>query len=81
MDHPSFFHSFCSTRGDGGFLPDSAPSSLSGSAGTVSVLPGESGVSLNGGTLQNNKPALSSTADIRKNLPYTNDSKPRSGAK
>jgi hypothetical protein len=81
IDHPSFFHSFCPTRDGGGFLPADEPSSLSGSAGTVSALPGEPGVSLNGGTPRNNKPALSSTVDIRKNLPYTNDNKPRSGAK
>jgi len=81
MDHPSFFHSFCSIRADGGSLPNSVPSSLSGSAGTVSVLHGEPGVSLNGGTPPNNRPGLSSTVDIRKNVPCTNDNKPRSGAK
>ena len=77
MDHPSFLHSVGSTRDDAGSLPDSAPSSLSGSAGTVSVLPGEPGVSLNGGTLLNNKPGLSSTVDIHRNSSHTNGNKPR----
>jgi len=77
MDHPSFFHSFCSTRDAGGFLPDDGPSFLSGSVGTVSVLPGELGLSLNGDTPQNNKPDLSSTADIHRNSPRTNGSKLR----
>jgi hypothetical protein len=77
MDHPSFFLSFCSTHGDGGFLPDGAPSSLSGSAGTVSALPGEPDVSLSGGTPQNNRPAFSSTADIHRNSSHTNGNKPQ----
>jgi len=64
MDHPSFFHSFCSTHGGDGFLPVGEPSSLSRSAGNVSVLHGEPGVFLNGGTPQNNKLVPSSTVDI-----------------
>jgi hypothetical protein len=76
-DHPSFFLSFCSTHGDGGFLPDGAPSSLSGSAGTVSALPGEPDVSLSGGTPQNNKLVPSSTADIHRNSSHTNGNKPQ----
>ena len=81
IDHPSFFHSFCSTRDDGGFLPDSEPSFLSGSAGTASVLPGELGVSLNDGTPQNNKLVPSSIVDIRRNSSHTNGNKLRSGVK
>jgi hypothetical protein len=81
MDHPSFFHSFYSTRDDAGFLPDGAPSSLSGSAGTVSVLPGDPGVSLNGGTPQNNKLVPSSTVGTRRNSSHTNGNKLRSGVK
>jgi len=81
MDHPSFFHSFCSTRDDGGFLPDSEPSSLSGSAGTVFALPGELDLFLNGGTLPNNKPGLSSTVDTRRNSSRTNGNKLRSAVK
>ena len=77
MDHPSFFHSFCSTRDAGGSLPDSEPSSLSGSAGTVSALPGELCTSLNGDTAQNNKPGLSSTVGIHRNSSHTNGNKPR----
>jgi len=77
IDQPSFFHSSCSTRGGDGFLPGSVPSSLSGSAGTVSALPGELDLSLNDDTPQNNKPALSSIADIRRNSPYTTGNKPQ----
>jgi hypothetical protein len=80
-DHPSFFHSLCSTRADGGFLPDGEPSSLSGSAGTVSALPGELDLFLNDGTPQNNKPGLSSIVDIRRNSPYTSRNKPQPEAK
>jgi len=79
MDHPSFFLSSCSTHGDGGSLPDGAPSSLSDSAGTVSALPGEPDVSLSGGTPQN--PACggipSSTPDIHRNSSRTNGNKPQ----
>jgi hypothetical protein len=81
MDHPSFFHSFCSTRADDGFRPADVPSSLSGSAGIASALPGEPGVSLNGDTPPNNKPALSSTADTRRNSSRTHGNKLRSGVK
>jgi len=77
MDHPSFLHSFYSTRDDGGFLPADEPSSLPWFADNVFAPPGEPGVSLNGGTPRNNRPALSSIVDIRKNLPYTNGNKPR----
>jgi hypothetical protein len=77
MDHPSFFHSFCSTRDAGGSLPESEPSFLLGFVGTASVLPGEPGVSLNGGTLQNNKPGLSSIVGIHRNASHTNGNKPR----
>jgi hypothetical protein len=77
MDHPSFFHSFCSTRGDGGFLPGGEPSSLSGSAGTVSALPGELDLFLNDGTPRNNKLVPSSIADTRRNSPYTSRNKPQ----
>jgi hypothetical protein len=81
MDHPSFFHSFCSTRDAGGSLPDSEPSSLSGSAGTVSALPGELDLSLSDGTARNNKPGLSNTVDTRRNSSHTNGNKLRSGVK
>jgi len=81
MDHPSFFHSFCSTRDDGGSPLADELSSLSGSPGTVSPLPGESGVSLNDDTPQNNKPALSSTADIHGNPPHTSGNTPQPKAK
>ena len=76
MDHPSFFHSVCSTRGAGGFLPDGEPSSLSRSVGNASVLPGELGSFPNDGTPRNNKPAPSSIADIRRNSPYTSGNTP-----
>ena len=81
MDHPSFFHSVGSTRADDGFRPAGEPSSLSGSAGTASVLPGEPGVSLNDGTPQNNKLVPSSTVDTRRNSSHTNGNKLRSGVK
>jgi hypothetical protein len=81
MDHPSFFHSLCSIRADGGFLPDGEPSSLSGSAGTVSALPGELDLFLNDGTPQNNKLVPSSIADRRRNSPYTSGNKPQPEAK
>jgi len=77
MDHPSFFHSFCSTRDDGGSLPDSEPSSLSGSSGIASALPGEPAVSLNGDTPQSNKLVPSSTVGIHRNSSHTNGNKPR----
>jgi len=76
MDQPSFFHASHSTRGGDGFLLGGVPSSLSGSAGTVSALPGELDLSLNDDTPQNNKPALSSIADIRRTSPYTSGNKP-----
>jgi len=66
IDHPSFFHSFCSTRDGAGFLPDGAPSSLSGSAGTVSALPGELDLFLNGGIPLYNKLVPSSTVGRRR---------------
>jgi hypothetical protein len=81
MDHPSFFHSLCSTRDDGGFLPAGEPSSLAGSAGTVSALPGELDLSLNDGTPRNNKLGPSSIVDIRRNSPYTSGNKPQPEAK
>jgi hypothetical protein len=77
MDHPSFFHSFCSTRDAGGSLPDSEPSSLSGSAGNVSALPGELDLSLSDGTARNNKLGPSSTVGIHRNSSHTNGNKPR----
>ena len=77
MDHPSFFHSFCSTRADDGFLPDGEPSSLSGSAGTFSALSGGLVLSLNDGTPPNNRPGLSSIADRHRTSPYTNGNKPQ----
>jgi hypothetical protein len=77
IDHPSFFHSLCSTHADVGFPPDSEPFSLSGSAGNAFVLLGEPGVFLNNDTPQNNKPVPSSIADIRKNSPYTSDTEPQ----
>jgi hypothetical protein len=81
MDHPSFFHSLCSTRDDGGSLPDGEPSSLSKSLGNASVLPGELDAFLNGDMPPNNRPGLSSTADKHRISPYTNDSTPRSKTK
>jgi len=81
MDHPSFFHSFCSTRGDGGSPLADGLSSLSGSVGTVFALSGELVLFSNDGTPQNNKPALSSIVDIRRNSPYTSDNRPQPGAK
>jgi len=81
IDHPSFFHSVYSTRDDGGSLPDSVPSSLSRSAGTVSVLPGEPGVSPNDGTPQNNKLVPSSTVGIHRNSSHTKGNELRSGVK
>jgi len=73
MDHPSFLLWLDLKRGDGGSLPGNGPFSLSESAGTVSALPGENGLFLNGGTSPNNTSGLSSTAGIRRNSPYTND--------
>jgi hypothetical protein len=81
MDHPSFFHSFCSTRDAGGSPLADGPSSLSGSAGNAFVLPDEVAPFLNDGTPQNNKPGLSSTVDIQRNLSHTNGNKLRSGVK
>ena len=81
MDHPSFFHSVCSTRDDGGFLPVDEPSSLSGSAGTAFALPGELGVSLNGGTPRNNKLVLSSTVGRRRIAFRNSDNKPHAKTK
>jgi len=81
MDQPSFFHPSCPNRADDGSPLADGPSFLLRFADNVFALPGEPGVSLNGGTPQNNKPALSSTVDIRKNLPYTSGNKPLSGAK
>jgi len=77
MDHPSFFHSLCSSRGDGGSPPAGEPSSLSRFAGNVVGLPGELGVFLNAGTPQNNKPALSSIADIHRNSPRNSGNTPQ----
>jgi hypothetical protein len=76
IDHPSFFHSVCSTRGAGGFLPDGEPSSLSRSVGNASVLPGELGAFLKDGTPRNNRPALSSIADISRTPFRTTGSTP-----
>jgi len=76
MDHPSFFHSSCSTRAGAGFPPDNEPSSLSGSAGTVSALLGELVLFLNDGTPQNNKPVPSSIDDIRRNSHRTSGNSP-----
>jgi len=73
MDHPSFFHCLDLTRGDDGSLNGDEPFSLSESVGTVFALPGESGVFLNGGTPLNNRSGPSSTADMCRNLPHTND--------
>jgi len=81
MDHPSFFHSFCSTRGgDGSPLADE-PSFLFGFVDNVFALPGEPGVSPNGGTPQSNKPVPSSMVDICRNSPHTNGNKLQPGAK
>jgi hypothetical protein len=76
MDHPSFFHSVCSPRDDGGFLPDGEPSCLSEFAGNAFVLPGGLVFSLNGGIPRNNTIVPSSIADIRKNPPYTSGNTP-----
>jgi len=81
IDQPSFLHSPCPNRGDGGFLPADEPSSPPGFADNVFALPGESGVSLNDGTPQNNRPALSSIVDICRISPYTSGSKPQPEAK
>ena len=81
MDHPSFFHSLCSIRADGGSLPNSVPSFLLGSVGTASALPGEPGLSLNDGIARNNRPGPSSTVGIHRNSSHTNGNKPRSGVK
>jgi hypothetical protein len=81
IDHPSFFHSVCSTRDDGGFLPVDEPSSLSGSVGTAFALPGELGVSLNGGTPRNNKLVLSSTVGRRRIAFRNSDNKPHAKTK
>jgi hypothetical protein len=73
MGHPYFFHCLDLTGGDDDSLHGNGLSSLSESVGTVFALPGESGVFLSGGTLLNNRSGPSSTADIGKNLPHTND--------
>ena len=76
MDHPSFFHSFCSTRGgDGSPLADE-PSFLFGFVDNVFALPGEPGVSLNDCTPRNNRLALSSIADISRTPFRTTGSTP-----
>ncbi|RPJ11375.1 MAG: hypothetical protein EHM36_01545 [Deltaproteobacteria bacterium] len=72
IDHPSFFHSVCSTRGGGGSPLAGGPSSLLGSAGNVFAILCELGPFLNDGTPRNNRLALSSIADIRRNSPHTN---------
>jgi hypothetical protein len=73
MDQPYFFHCFHLSRGDDGSLHGNGLSSLAESVGTVFALPGGSGVFLSVGTPLNNKSGPSSTADIGKNLPHTND--------
>jgi len=80
-DHPSFFHSVDSIRGDGGSPLAGEPSSLSGSAGNVFAPPGELGASLNYDTPPRNKPAPASTADTRRTLPHTRGNKPPPKAK
>jgi hypothetical protein len=73
------YHQFI--RADGGSPLAGELSSLSRSAGNVFALPGELDLFLNDDTPQNNKPALSGIADLRRNSPYTSDSKPRPKAK
>ena len=77
IDHPSFFHSLCSNRGDGGSPLAGEPSSLLGFAGNVVELPGELGVFLNAGIPRSNRPALSSIADRHRNSSHTNGKTPR----
>jgi hypothetical protein len=79
--HPCFFHCADLTRGDGGSLPDDGPSFPSGCAGNVSALPGEPGVSLNGGIHPNSRPGLSSTAGIRRRPRHRSGNEPRPEAK
>jgi hypothetical protein len=79
--HPCFFHCGDLIRGDGGSPHNGGPSSPSGSAGTVSALPGEPGVSPNGGICPNNRPGLSSTAGIRRNSRRRSGNEPRPEAK
>jgi hypothetical protein len=81
MNHPSFFHSFCSTRGGGGSPLAGEPSSLSAFAGNVFALPGELGLFLNDDTPQNNRPALSNIADIHRTFCHTSGNTPQPKAK
>jgi len=73
MDHPYFFHCLDLTGGDDDSLHGNGLSYLSESVGTVFALPGDSGVFLSFGTPLNNRSGPSSTADICRNLPHTND--------
>jgi len=71
IDHPSFFHSFCSTRGGGGSPLAGELSSLSAFAGNVFALACELGPFLNAGTPHHNKLAPSSIADIHRTFCHT----------
>jgi hypothetical protein len=73
MGHPYFFHCLDLTGGDDDSLHGNGLSYLSESVGTVFALPGESDIFLSVGTLLNNRSGPSSTADICRNLPHTND--------
>jgi hypothetical protein len=77
MDQPSFFHSFDLIRADGGSPLAGEPSSLSGSAGNVFVLPGDLYGFLKYRTPHNSRPAPSSIADTRRTLNHTTDNKPQ----
>jgi len=80
-DHPSFFHSSCSTRDGGGSPLGGEPSSLSESAGNASAPPGELSAFLIYGIPHNNKPAPSNIADIHRTFCHTNDNPPQLKAK
>ncbi|RPJ11819.1 MAG: hypothetical protein EHM36_00730 [Deltaproteobacteria bacterium] len=73
IDHPSFFHSLCSTRDDGGSPPAGEPSFLSEFVGNVFALLCDFGPFLNDGTPQNNRPVPSSIADRCRNSSHTSD--------
>jgi len=76
IDHPCFFHSFCSTRGGGDSLLADGPSSPSDSAGTFSGLPDELCASLTSGISHYNKLGPSSIADISRTPFRTTGSTP-----
>jgi hypothetical protein len=81
MDHPSFFHSFCSTHGGGGSPLADGLSCLSESDGTVFALPDELGPFLNDGTPLDNRPDPSNIVDIHRTFCHTSGNKPQPGAK